>query len=269
MVVYPPAKINLGLLVTEKREDGYHNLDTVFFPLPLTDILEVNLADISDFTITGLPVPGNPTGNLCLRAVELIRERVSVPKLDIHLHKQIPAGGGLGGGSSNGAYTLLAVDKLCSLGLDSEVLTEIALSLGSDCPFFLQDKPASGTGRGEILKPVSIDLAGYFIALVLPGIHISTAKAFSMIYPQKGRKSPSDIIAQYPVEEWKNELINDFEESISSQYPLIKEIKEYLYRSGALYAAMTGTGSTVFGIFKNNPGKLTSPGSSESHILKL
>jgi len=253
MICFPHGKINLGLAVTEKRPDGYHNLETVFYPVPFCDALEILPApagqNTDTITITGHPVEGDPESNLCIRAVKLLRsEYPELPYQRIYLHKVIPMGAGLGGGSADGTFTLTALNKRYRLGLSPEKLIALALQLGSDCPFFVLNQPAAGAGRGEILRPLPLDLSGYTLVLVNPGIHVSTAKAFSGIHPARPVESPETVVKS-PVAEWKDRLINDFEATVFPQFPRIAELKEFLYRNGAVYAAMSGTGSTVFGLF--------------------
>lgn len=253
MVLFPNCKINLGLNITGKREDGYHDLVTVFYPIPLKDALEAVVADqdaaVVRFTSSGLPISGIPENNLCLKAWGLLKK--DIPELThvrIHLHKAIPMGAGLGGGSANGAFTLLLLNKLLQLGLSEKQLLQYALQLGSDCPFFIKNKPCIATGRGEIMEEIKLDLSGFYFVLVNPGIHISTAEAFAGIIPGKPEISIAELI-KLPVDTWKNRLTNDFEKSIEKKYPVIARIKSTLYNHGALYASMSGSGSTVYGIF--------------------
>ncbi len=253
MVIFPNCKINLGLHILRKRPDGYHDLQTVFYPVPLLDALEIIPAGEAGTSIhyshTGLPVAGDTSSNLCVKAVELIRKDFpNLPSCLLHLHKQIPMGAGLGGGSSDGAHTLLLLNQCFGLGLTREQLIHYALQLGSDCPFFIINKPCLAEGRGEKLQPVSIDLSDYRLTLVNPGLHIATGWAFSQITPKENRISLEEII-KLPVEEWKTTMINDFEEPVCKANPEIACIKEDLYRQGALYASLSGSGSTVYGIF--------------------
>jgi 4-diphosphocytidyl-2-C-methyl-D-erythritol kinase len=249
MVVFPNCKINLGLNITRKRTDGYHDLETIFYPVQLRDALELIQSKEQTFTITGLPVQGSVDDNLCSKAYNLLKKDFPhLPTVSIHLHKAIPMGAGLGGGSADGAFTLLLINKKFNLALDQKQLINYALELGSDCPFFIINKPSFATGRGENMTPVNLDLSTYKIVLVNPGIHVSTKEAFSQLTPAMPQKSIQQIIAQ-PISTWKDELVNDFEKPIFSLYPAIEQIKNQLYQAGSMYAAMTGTGSTVFGIF--------------------
>ena len=254
MICFPSCKINLGLRVTQKRADGFHALETVFYPITLTDALEIiidpntSAAPIT-CTSSGLAIKGDPTDNLCYKAYFLLKnDYPSIPNIKMHLHKKIPMGAGLGGGSSDGAFTLVTLNQLFNLQLSEQALLEYALQLGSDCPFFIYNEACHATGRGEILKPLSIDLSGYTIALVHPGIHIATAWAFQQLSPCVKEKSIAEIIKQ-PIETWKAELMNDFEAPVFKANPLLEKIKNNLYSQGALYASMSGSGSSLFGIF--------------------
>lgn len=262
MVVFPNCKINLGLHVLEKRSDGYHNLETIFLPLSLKDALEVNTcpqknsATDFDLSITGLPVPGETDTNLCAKAWQLLKKDFpDIPALKMHLLKAIPAGGGLAGGSSDGAFTLMLLNQFFALGLSQHQLTDYALQLGSDCPFFIINKPCIATGRGEILNEISLDLSDYKIVVVYPNLHINTGWAFSQLNPAGKMRSLKDIVSQ-PVETWRQKLVNDFEEPVFHAHPALKKVKEHLYEAGAVYASMTGTGSCIFGIFKRR-GRIT------------
>ena len=250
MLSFPNCKINLGLNITSKRADGFHNIETVFYPVQLNDILEIVQADELKFTSTGLPISGAEESNLCLKAYQLIKQDYpGIPPIHIHLHKVIPMGAGLGGGSSDGAFMLALLNNKFNLEITKEQLTNYALLLGSDCPFFIINKPSFATGRGEILTAIDIDLSNYKILLVNPNIHVSTKEAFAGLMPKLPVKTIADNIYE-PVESWKDILTNDFENTLFKQHPDLKLIKEDLYKEGAVYASMTGTGSTLYGIFK-------------------
>lgn len=270
MLVFPNCKINLGLHILNKREDGFHNLETVFYPVPLKDILELipntdNKNDI-EFTGTGLAVDGNPEDNLCVKAYHILKKDFpQLPPVKVHLHKTIPMGAGLGGGSADAAFMLKLINDKFHLNIPTDQLINYALQLGSDCPFFIINKPCIGTGRGEVLEEVSLDLSSYKMILINPGIHINTGWAFSNINPAAVKKSIKEIIQQ-PVETWKDELQNDFEKPVSSAHPQIKEIKEALYKQGSLYAAMSGSGSTVFGI--SDRAIDTTPFENKNYFIK-
>ncbi|MEP2668989.1 MAG: 4-(cytidine 5'-diphospho)-2-C-methyl-D-erythritol kinase [Cyclobacteriaceae bacterium] len=248
MVSFPFCKINLGLQVVSKRPDGFHNIETCFYPVPWHDVLEIIPSDNFSFTYSGTPIPDDPDGNLCVRSYNQLKELYDLPPVNIHLHKIIPMGAGLGGGSSDAAHTLKIINTLFSLDLSTQQLSEIAAQLGSDCSFFLQNTPMIGTGRGEVLNPINISLDGKFIVIVKPDIHVSTADAYKGVTPDTSRNSLSDILTG-DIKHWKNLLVNDFEESVFSKYPQIKDLKEKLYDGGALYASMSGSGSSVFGLF--------------------
>jgi 4-diphosphocytidyl-2-C-methyl-D-erythritol kinase len=269
MIEFPNCKINLGLTILHKREDGFHNLASVFYPVAVTDVLEIIKNDTGEAvqcSVTGLPVSGNAADNLCVKAYQLLKtDFPQLPAIQLHLHKAIPMGAGLGGGSADGAFTLQLLNKKFQLNLTQEKLIDYAAQLGSDCPFFIINTPCFATGRGEILQPIALDLSAYNLLLVNPGIHINTAWAFSQITPALPAKS-IELIIQQPIHTWKDELVNDFEKSVFAAHPEIAAIKETLYRHNALYAAMSGSGSTVYGIFE----KTNSPAFSfpETYFIK-
>lgn len=250
MVSFPPCKINLGLNVTRKRPDGYHDIATCFYPVPWTDALEIIPSRNFTFSTSGDPVPGAMADNLCVRAYELLKKDFSLKPVSVHLLKKIPIGAGLGGGSADGAFTLKVLNDLFALGLDKQKLIEYAAMLGSDCPFFIEAKPAIGTGRGEILSPVDVSLKGNYLIIVKPEVSISTAQAFSETVPRESGFDIRAIIEKHPVGEWKHTLKNDFEESTFKRFPVIEAIHTKLYAFGAKYASMSGSGSAVFGIFE-------------------
>jgi 4-diphosphocytidyl-2-C-methyl-D-erythritol kinase len=260
MVAFPPCKINLGLHILYKRTDGYHALETCFYPVPWTDILEVIPSDTLAFSQSGDAIPGDPHDNLCLRAYHLLQKDFTLPPVRIHLHKIIPTGAGLGGGSSDGAYTLRLLNDLFNLNLAPTALAAYAAQLGSDCAFFTQDTPQLGTGRGEILTPVDISLKGRFLVLAKPPIHVSTAEAYAGITPATPATGLTQILAQEPLAAWKEKLHNDFEASVFARHPPIQALKENLYRAGALYASMSGSGAAVFGIFDQGVDLAFDPG---------
>ncbi len=252
MILFPNCKINLGLQILRKRPDGFHDLQTIFYPVPLTDALEIIQAKNGQtaLSLSGLPIDAQQNENICIKAYQLLKKDFpNLPEVKIHLHKIIPSGAGLGGGSSDGAFTLRLLNRKFNLEIAEEKLVSYALQLGSDCPFFIKNKPCFATGRGERMKEVNLDLSSYKMVLVNPKIHVATGWAFAQLRPDDKRPSFLDIIQQ-PVENWEGHLTNDFEPPIFAFYPEIKGIKEDLYKQGAAYAAMTGTGSTVFGLFK-------------------
>lgn len=247
--MFPNAKINLGLQVASRREDGYHNLETVFYPLPFYDALEAIEDNRFSFESTGIPC-GDVADNLCVKAFHLLKKDFPhLPHVKMHLHKVIPAGGGLGGGSADGAFTLKLLNEKFEMGLSEEKLCEYALQLGSDCPFFIINHPCFASGRGEILTEIPLSLKGYSLLMIMPGIHISTKKIFQGIQISNSDVSIAEVI-RLPIGEWKQQLKNDFEPVVFEMYPELEKIKTQLYHSGAIYAAMTGTGSSVYGIFK-------------------
>lgn len=257
MLSFPNCKINIGLQVLGKREDGFHEIETVFYPVPLYDALEIIPSANLEFTITGLPVDGSMADNICIKAYQLLKKDFpQLPFVKIHLHKAIPTGAGLGGGSADAAFMLKLLNDTFKLNLTIQQLINYALQLGSDCPFFIINKPSDAKGRGEKMEEIEVDISKYKIVLVNPGIHINTGWAFSQLSKQaydektfiRTSKSINQIIQQ-PIISWKDELINDFEAPVFKAHPTIKEIKESLYKLGALYAAMSGSGSTVYGIF--------------------
>ena len=289
MIVSPGAKINLGLYITGKREDGFHNLLTLFYPIPFSDSLEIIEVPGSDsgsdltkvlqkwgdkmappvarparsagpispglpvqYSASGIPVNGPLADNLCVKAYQLLQaDFPELPAIHMHLHKSVPMGAGLGGGSADGASTLKVLDQLANLQLSEEALLVYAEKLGSDCPFFIKKGAQLATGKGEKLSPVSHSLSGYTLVLVCPPIHVPSAKAFSQVRPQAGPSAATILqLIQSGPENWKQELKNQFEESVFSQFPVIQQIKAHLYELGATYASMTGSGSSVFGIFK-------------------
>jgi 4-diphosphocytidyl-2-C-methyl-D-erythritol kinase len=256
MIFFPNAKINIGLRITGKRPDGFHDLETVFYPVMLSDALEFVISDNSagkdSITVTGIETGSEPENNLVIKAVNRLRAIAAFPVLNIHLHKGIPVGAGLGGGSSDATCMLKVLNRHFELNLDHGVLMDIALELGSDCPFFIECVPAYATGRGEILTPVKPVLAGYYLVLVNPGIGINTGAAFRNCSPALPSTSLTDLI-QSPPEEWKSTIINDFEAYAIKEYPIIGYLKEELYRSDALFSLMSGSGSSVYGIFRSKP----------------
>jgi 4-diphosphocytidyl-2-C-methyl-D-erythritol kinase len=252
MISFPHAKINLGLSVISKRIDGFHNLETVFYPLPLRDALEIIPDKEERFFQTGLQIPHGKDDNLVMTAYQMLKKKYpQIKSLEIHLHKSIPLGAGLGGGSSDGAETLKLISHLFDLRIPGKEMEGYALKLGSDCPFFMQDSACIARGRGEILEPISLDLSAYSILLVHPEIRIETAWAYSKIQPALPGNDLEESILQ-PVQNWVNTIHNDFELPVFEVYPTLRKIKEKLYMSGAIYAAMTGSGSTIFGIFKKS-----------------
>jgi len=262
MIVYPNAKINLGLRILRRNDDGFHDLETVFYPVGWCDLLEILPATSVRYrvrlTVSGSLLPGISRDNLVRRAALMMQERYRLPPLRIHLHKQIPAGAGLGGGSSDAAFTLRALNDLFGLDAAEKDLRTMALSLGSDAPFFLMNRPALATGRGERLTPLSLSLAGWHLLIIYPALHLDTAGMFRRITPRDEGASLREIIS-LPPEQWRDTLRNDFEKKAGELHPVITEILVRLYDAGALYASLSGSGSAVYGLFRNEPPPLAWP----------
>ena len=257
MLTYPNAKINLGLNVIERRIDGYHNIETVFYPIGLSDGLEVEPSDTCldySFSSSGIELGGDPEDNLIVKAYRLLRSDYQFPAIDISLIKQIPFGAGLGGGSSDAAFMLKILNEIFDLKITSRKLEKYASLLGADCPVFIKNKPVFATGTGNIFTPINISLKGHFLLLVKPDIHVSTPEAYSLVIPEKPQTSLFELI-QRPITEWKDIIKNDFEKSVFAKYPQIEAIKNTIYEAGAVYASMSGSGSSVYGIFEFVPKK--------------
>ena len=255
MVVFPNAKINLGLNVVERRPDGYHNIETVFYPIGLSDILEVEQSESrSDysFSSSGITLAGDQEENLIVKAYRLLRSEYKFMTVDISLCKQIPFGAGLGGGSSDAAFMLKTLNELFGLKIKTKKLEYLAAKLGADCPFFIRNKAVFASGIGNVFTPIDLSLKDYFFVLVKPDIHVSTQEAYSLVLPEKPEISLVDLINN-PIAKWKDVIKNDFEKSVFVKHPAIKKIKIDLYDMGAVYASMSGSGSSVFGIFETVP----------------
>lgn len=252
MICFPNAKINLGLNIVSKREDGYHNLETIFYPVPIKDALEIIVREeqkADTFIEAGIKVDADPKNNLVMKALKQMRTKYNFPSLEVHLLKKIPFGAGLGGGSADASFMLRLINDKFELGASKEELASIAVKLGADCPFFIYNTPVFASGIGEVFEDVELSLSGYYFILIKPDIHVSTKDAFAQIKPIKPELSLKDIIRK-PITEWKDGMSNDFEKSVFHKYPAIEEIKHKLYKNGAIYASMSGSGSSVFGIFK-------------------
>lgn len=264
MILYPNAKINIGLKVLNKREDGFHNLETLFYPVELADILEVVESSELKMEQYGIVIPQvagreeqmAPEENICIKAYKLLKADFDIPPVEIYLHKNIPVGAGLGGGSSDAAHTILAIDKLYNLNLTNSQMAQYASVLGSDCAFFIYNTPMMGHGRGEILTPFALDsLVDYTIKLVHPPVFVSTADAYrgivprNIMQPRLDERALEELLRQ-PVGKWKESVVNDFETTVFAKYPILEQYKKSLYEEGAIYASMSGSGSTMFGIFE-------------------
>ncbi|WP_340114478.1 4-(cytidine 5'-diphospho)-2-C-methyl-D-erythritol kinase [Maribellus mangrovi] len=252
MIAFPNAKINIGLNVVAKRPDGYHNLETVFYPVKLSDALELVEADKTELSVSGIKVDGDPENNLIFKAYSLLKQDFQLPELRFHLHKTIPFGAGLGGGSADAAFTLKMLNHRYELNLTDEQLISYAARLGADCPFFIRNRATFAHGIGDQFEPVELDLSEYSIVIVKPGFSVSTVEAYRNIVPMKPDFNLRGL-ANLPVEEWQENIKNNFEKSVFPIYPQIQELKNKLYELGAVYAAMSGSGSAVFGIFRHLP----------------
>lgn len=250
MIVFPNAKINIGLHITNKRPDGYHDLETVFYPVMIRDVLEVVEAQELSFTSSGLTIPGTVESNICLKAYQLLSEIRKLPPVNIHLHKNIPIGAGLGGGSADASFFIRLMNDKFALGLSIMQMEDCAAKLGADCPFFIQNQPVYAFERGDKFENVNVDLGKYFIVLVMPPVQVPTADAFKHISPKPSKRSLRHLNVE-SIHQWKETVGNDFEPGIIKQYPVIGEIKDDLYKAGAIYASMSGSGSSVYGIFES------------------
>jgi len=246
MIVYPNAKINIGLNVLEKRADGYHEISSVFYPVKeLVDILEIIPGEDFSFSSSGIAIPGN--SNICAKAYDLLKADFGIENVQIHLHKQIPIGAGLGGGSADGAFTLKALNELFDLKLSNTELEKYALQLGADCPFFIENTQKYVTGKGEKMNEIDLDLSAYELKFIFPELHISTAEAYGGVILKYPETNLLDLMSK-PIENWKGEVKNDFEISAFEKYPELEKMKEKLYADGAIYASMTGSGSVLYGV---------------------
>ena len=270
MLCFPNAKINLGLRVISKRTDGYHNIETVFYPVNLCDALEIVPAGEGKTTLiqTGIPMDGNPDDNLVMKACRLLKNDFDLPEVTIYLRKQIPVGAGLGGGSADAAFMIKLLNDFARLNLSVEQMEAYAGRIGADCPFFIQNRPVFAEGIGNVFSPVALSLHNYRIVTVKPPVSVSTKEAYAQVKPQQPAVPLKEVI-RMPIGEWKNCLINDFEPGVFALYPEIAEIKRKLYAEGALYASMSGSGSTVYGIFERATAPITLVGQifSDTHCF--
>ena len=249
MIAFPNAKINIGLNVTRKREDGFHDLETVFYPFLIKDAVEVIETNKLQFSSTGIAIPGNADENICLKAYHLLKKDYNLPPVHIHLHKHIPIGAGLGGGSADAAFLIKLLNEKFDLGITILEMENYARQLGADCAFFIENKPVYAFKKGDVFENISLDLNKYYKVLVMPPVHVSTQVAYSGVKPKQSSASLKELI-NLPVKNWKSEIKNDFENSVFSKFPLIRNIKMALYKSGALYASMSGSGASVYGVFE-------------------
>ncbi len=250
MICFPNAKINLGLNVTARQPNGYHTIETIFYPVPLTDALEAVPSEKTKITETGIPLDSKPEENLVLKAYRTMSEKYDIPPLDIYLKKAIPSGAGLGGGSADAAFMLKLINNLCNCRIKGRELEIMATSIGADCPFFIRNIPVIATGMGNVFKKTNISLKGFTLYVVKPNnINVSTKEAYATIEPKRPENA-IESVASLPVSKWRNVLTNDFEPGIFKKYPIIEKLKETLYDKGAIYASMSGSGAAVFGLFK-------------------
>lgn len=262
MIAFPNAKLNIGLHVVSRRPDGFRNLESCFYPVNWCDALEIIPVAETRFTSSGIAIPGEASQNLCMRAYELLRPDFNLPPVHIHLHKNIPIGAGLGGGSADAAFTLRLLNELFDLNIPAVKLEEYARRLGSDCAFFVQNQPVFAVERGDVFEDIPLNLSGYPCTVIYPDIHITTAEAYRNVTPQPPVEDLRELLRQ-PVTTWKDRVRNDFEEVLFPHYPVLAALKQRLYDAGALYASLTGSGSAVYGIFPPGfPGNLTVPGTA-------
>ena len=252
MIVFPSAKINIGINITGRRPDGYHNIETIFYPLPIYDALEALPGDELTFHSSGLEIPGRVEDNLCIKGYHLMRKDYDLPPVNIHLLKHIPIGAGLGGGSANAAFFSKLINEVFGLKLTTEQMLDYARQLGADCAFFIENKPVFAFEKGDRFEDIQLDLSGYHIALIMPPAHVSTAEAYRGVKPAPVNQSLKELI-KLPVAEWKHHIKNDFEDSVFKNHPVIRGVKAALYEAGAIYASMSGSGASVFGIFNKKP----------------
>ena len=252
MIAFPNAKINLGLRILKKRSDGFHDIETCMYPIGWQDAIEIIEHGKLELSTSGLEVPGDDKSNLCIRAYKALQKAYGLPNAKIHLHKVIPFGAGLGGGSSDAAFVMKVASEIFQLFLEDDLLEEIAAELGSDCAFFIKNQPAIAGGRGNELEVLNFNPDGYYALVIYPNIAIGTALAYKNVVPDAEGINIEDALSK-PIEEWKNHLHNQFEDTIFPAFPLLKEIKGALYQQGAVYASMSGSGSAMYGLFKNEP----------------
>lgn len=249
MITFPSAKINIGLNITSRRSDGYHNLETVFYPIKIKDALEVIESAEMNFETSGIEIPGHANENLCLQAYDLMRKDFDLPNINIHLHKKIPIGAGLGGGSADAAFFIKLIDQKFDLGLSTQKMQSYCRLLGADCAFFIENQAVFAFGKGDEFEPVDLDLRQYFMALVMPQVHVSTGEAYRGVQPKTPEQSLKELI-KFPIVQWQGKITNDFETHILKNHPLIRGVKSSLLEAGALFSLMSGSGASVYGIFK-------------------
>lgn len=252
MICFPNAKINIGLNITSRRSDGYHNLETIFYPIKIQDALEVIEAPLMGFETSGIAIPGLAEDNLCIKAYNLLRQDFTLPNINIHLHKNIPIGAGLGGGSADAAFFIKLVNDKFELGLTDEAMQSYCRLLGADCAFFIKNKPLFAYGKGDVFTSIALDLSPYYTVLVMPPVHVSTAEAYRGVLPKLPKKGLEALI-KLPIQNWQRTIVNDFEPPIFNTHPQIKNVKADLIKAGAIFSLMSGSGASVFGIFDTKP----------------
>lgn len=249
MITFPNAKINLGLNITSRRSDGYHNLETIFYPIQIKDALEMIESAEMSFETSGIEIPGHANENLCLQAYDLLKNDFDLPNISIHLHKQIPIGAGLGGGSADAAFFIKLINEKFQLSLDVEAMKNYCRKLGADCAFFIENKPLFAFEKGDVFEEIALDLSEYYMALVMPPVHVSTGEAYRGVKPKQPQQSLKELV-KLPIEEWQGKITNDFEEHILKNHPQIRGVKSALLEAGALFVLMSGSGASVYGIFR-------------------
>jgi 4-diphosphocytidyl-2-C-methyl-D-erythritol kinase len=249
MITFPSAKINIGLNIIKKRNDGYHNLETIFYPIKIKDALEIIESSEMGFETSGIAIPGQSSDNLCLKAYDLLKKDFDLPNINIHLHKKIPIGAGLGGGSADAAFFIKLVNDKFNLALTESKMQDYCRKLGADCAFFIQNKPVYAFDKGDVFEAIDLDLSNYHLTLVMPAVHVSTAEAYNGVNPKQPSISLKELI-KLPLAEWQGKITNDFEEHILNNHPQIAKVKTDLLAAGALFALMSGSGASVYGIFE-------------------
>ena len=262
MLIFPNAKINIGLNIINRRDDGYHNLETVFYPINIKDALEIVVAEKLSFESSGLEIPGRTEDNLCIKGYHLLKKDFDLPPVKIHLHKNIPIGAGLGGGSADAAFFIRLINQNFNLRMTDDQMIGYARQLGADCAFFIQNKPMFAFDKGDEFEPIRLDLSKYKIVVVMPPVHVSTAEAYRGVSPAPVKESLMDLIYE-PISEWRKFIKNDFEASVFKNHPEIRGVKAALYEAGAVYASMSGSGASVFGIFEDTPDLSAVEGENE------
>ncbi len=252
MIVFPNAKINIGINITSRRTDGYHNIETIFYPVNIFDALEALPANKLTFDSSGVDIPGRTEDNLCIKGYQLINKDYKLPPLNIHLHKNIPIGAGLGGGSADAGFFIKLLNNQFNLKLTTDQMMDYARVLGADCAFFIENKPLFAFEKGDQFETIKLDLSKYHMVLVMPPAHVSTSEAYRGVKPAEVKHSLYDLISE-PIQDWKHMIKNDFEESVFKNHAVIRGVKAALYEAGAIYASMSGSGASVFGIFNEKP----------------